>query len=173
MNTNRILAAVALALAGVAFYQGGPEMLLEGLVGGIETLISVIPLLVAAFIIAGLAQVLITQDMVNRWLGSASGWRGILLGCLGGALLPGGPYVYYPIAAVLLKAGASLGVLVAFVTGKNLWSVTRIPLEIALLGPHLTLVRIAVTLAMPPLLGFLAEALFGKQVERIREAVQL
>ncbi len=168
-RTTLTLTAVTFVLAGLAWRQGGPALALAGLRVGVETLLSVTPLLVAAFLIAGLTQALVTQDVVSRWLGAGTGWRGIALACIGGALIPGGPYVYYPIAAALLHAGAGLGVLVAFVTAKNLWSVTRLPLEFALLGPHLTLTRIAVTLFIPPVMGLLAEALFGRQVERIRE----
>lgn len=165
------LAFVALTLAGVAWWRGGLKLVVAGLSQGGSTLLSVIPLLIAAFLIAGLIQVLVTREMATRWLGRGTGWRGIALACLGGALIPGGPYVYYPIAATLLQAGASLGVLVAFVTAKNLWSVTRLPLEFALLGPHLTVVRIVATFILPPLLGLLAEFLFGQHVERIREAI--
>lgn len=169
-RTTLTLAGVALALAGLAWRQGGPDLAVAGLVQGARTLLSVTPLLVAAFLIAGLTQTMVTQRVVTRWLGAGAGWRGIALACLGGALIPGGPYVYYPIAAALLHAGAGLGVLVAFVTAKNLWSVTRLPLEFALLGPQLTLIRIAVTIVIPPVMGVLAEALFGRHVQRIREA---
>jgi uncharacterized membrane protein YraQ (UPF0718 family) len=62
---------------------------------------------------------------------------------------------------------------VAFVTAKNLWSITRLPIEFALLGWQLTVIRLGVTLILPPVLGFLAEALFGQRVERMREAVEL
>jgi uncharacterized membrane protein YraQ (UPF0718 family) len=170
-RTTLALMCVALGLAAVAWWRGGPALALAGLVQGGRTLLSVVPLLIAAFLIAGLTQALVTRDVVTRWLGAESGWRGIALACLAGALIPGGPYVYYPIAAAFLAAGASLGALVAFVTAKNLWSVTRLPLEFALLGPHLTVIRFAVTLILPPLLGILAEVLFGRHVERIREAV--
>jgi uncharacterized membrane protein YraQ (UPF0718 family) len=163
------LVVVLLILAALAWWQGGPELALEGLILGGRTLLSAVPLLLAAFLIAGLVQALVTQEMVRRWLGSQSGWRGIALACVAGGLIPGGPYVYFPIAAALLKTGAGLGVLVAFVAAKNLWSVTRIPVELALLGPHLTLVRQAVTFLLPPLLGFLAEGLFGRQVDQMRE----
>ena len=54
---------------------------------------------------------------------------------------------------------------------KNLWAVSRLPLEFAVLGPRVTIVRFGVTLILPPLLGFLAEGLLGRRVERIREAV--
>lgn len=170
-RTTQILTSVALALAGVAWWQGGPELALAGLLRGGETLLRVVPLLIAAFLVAGIVQTLVTRELVTRWLGARSGWRGILLACLGGALMPGGPYVYYPIAAVLFEAGAGLGVLVAFVTAKNLWSVSRLPLEFALLGPELTVIRFAVTFLFPPLVGLLAERLFGRYAERIREGV--
>lgn len=170
-RTTWILAGVALILALLAWQQGGAQMAWEGLVAGGEVLWSVVPLLIAAFLIAGFIQVLVSRETVTRWLGAESGWRGIALACLGGALIPGGPYVYYPISAVLLKSGASLGVLVAFVTAKNLWSVSRLPLEFALLGSRLTIVRFAVTFLAPPLLGMVAEWLFGGRVASIRRGV--
>jgi uncharacterized membrane protein YraQ (UPF0718 family) len=163
------LLIVLAILAALSWWRGGLDLALNGLILGGETLLAAVPLLLAAFLIAGLVQAIVTRDMVTRLLGSQSGWRGLALACLGGALLPGGPYVYYPIAAALLKTGAGLGVLVAFVTAKNLWAVTRLPVELALLGPYLTLVRVAVTFVLPPLLGILAEWLFGHHVERIRE----
>lgn len=167
-RTTLLLLGITLLLAGLAWRQGGPSLALDGLRVGALTLWSVVPLLIAAFLIAGLTQVLVSEELVTRWLGAGTGWRGIALGCLGGALIPGGPYAYYPIAAVLMRSGAGIGVLVAFVTAKNLWSVSRLPLEFALLGTELTLSRFAVTLIAPPLLGLLAELLFGSQVERIR-----
>jgi uncharacterized membrane protein YraQ (UPF0718 family) len=167
------LALVALLLGAITWSQGGPGMVLAGLLSGGQILLEVIPLLLAAFLIAGLIQTLVTRDFVTRWLGSESGWKGILLACLGGALIPGGPYVYYPITAALLSTGASLGVMVAFVTAKNLWSLSRLPLEVALLGPRLTLIRFLVTLVLPPVLGYLAEILFGSYVDVIREKMPI
>lgn len=170
-RTTWILGGAALILTLLAWQQGGSDLAWDGLVTGGKVLLSVVPLLMAAFLIAGLIQVLVSRETVTRWLGEESGWRGIALACVGGALIPGGPYVYYPIAAVLLKSGASLGVLVAFVTAKNLWSVSRLPLEFALLGSHLTVVRFAVTFVAPPLLGMAAEGLFGRYVAAIRRGV--
>jgi uncharacterized membrane protein YraQ (UPF0718 family) len=168
--TTIFIAAVAVFMAILVYRQGGLDMVLRGLELGGRTLIDVTILLLAAFLVAGLTQVLVPREVVERWLGVGSGWSGILLACLAGALIPGGPYVYYPIAGGLLQSGASLGVLVAFVTAKNLWSVSRLPYEFALLGPDLTLLRYALTFALPPIIGFLAEALFGGWLDRIREA---
>jgi len=162
---------VAIVLVGIAWQHGGFKLVLGGLNSGSISLISVIPLLIAAFLTSGLIQVLVNKEKIEQWLGSNSGWRGLMIACLGGALIPGGPYVYYPIAGALLSTGAGIGVLVAFITAKNLWSVSRIPMEIALLGPELTTIRYGITLIIPPLLGFLAEVFFGRYIDRIREGV--
>lgn len=165
------LVLVAFFLALLAWKQGGPDLAMDGMKSGATFLVRVLPLLIAAFLTAGLIQALVNKETVSRWLGSQSGWQGLALACLGGALIPGGPYVYYPIAAALLQTGAGLGVLVAFVSAKNLWSISRIPVEIALLGPKLTLVRYLVTFAVPPLLGLIAESIFGKHIKTIRNAI--
>jgi len=168
-HTPFVLALVALILAVVTWTQSGSGMAFNGIKSGGNLLLEVTPLLIAAFLTAGLIQAMVDKEMVARWLGADSGWRGLALACLGGALIPGGPYVYYPIAGVLLNTGAGIGVLVAFVLAKNLWSVSRIPMELALLGPELTLIRYGITFLAPPLLGFLAEALFGRFSEQIRK----
>lgn len=169
--TALFLLLVALALGLLAWRKGGGELALAGLKGGGKLLWHELPLLVAAFLTAGLIQALVKRETVEKWLGAESGWQGIALACLGGALIPGGPYVYYPIAGALLHSGAGLGVLIAFVTAKNLWSISRLPVEFALLGPRVTVVRFVVTLIIPPLLGFAAEAIFGKQIGSIRAAI--
>lgn len=171
-RTTGFLIIVAVILGGLAWARGGTELALRGIQLGAETLLSVTPMLIAAFLVAGLTQVLISRELVERWLSASSGWRGILLACLAGALIPGGPYVYYPIAGSLLTSGAGLGVLVAFITAKNLWSISRLPYEFALLGTELTLTRYVFTLIVPPLIGFLAEALFGQTIDKLRAAVQ-
>jgi uncharacterized membrane protein YraQ (UPF0718 family) len=159
---------VVLALAGAAWATGGLRLVVAGLQDGLMSMLGVVPLLIAAFLIAGLAQTLISKELIRRWLGAESGWRGIFIACVAGALIPGGPYVYYPISAGLLKSGAGLGVLAAFITAKNLWSVTRLPLEFALLGPRITMMRFALTFLMPPIMGFMFERLFGRHADLIR-----
>jgi uncharacterized membrane protein YraQ (UPF0718 family) len=169
-----MLTVAALALVGLAWRRGGPELALAGLMQGGRALLNADPLLVlallVAFLIFGPIRTLAPRETITRWLGANAGWRGIALACFAGALFPGGPYAYYPVAGALLQAGASLGVLIAFVAAKNLWSVSRLPLELALLGPRLTLIRFGVTLALPPLLGFLAEVILGRHIECIRVA---
>lgn len=166
-----VLGIVIIVLGMLAFKQGNLPLVLDGFKIGLSILVREIPLLAAAFLTAGFLQALVKKEFITRWLGREAGLKGILLACLGGGLIPGGPYAYYPIAGALLSSGAGLGVLVAFVTAKNLWSVSRLPYEFAILGTSITLRRYLITFLIPPLLGILVEWLFGGSVQKIRENV--
>jgi len=167
------LLIVIIVLGLLAYLQSGWDLVQEGFFQGIKILWRELPLLAAAFLTAGLLQSLLKKEFISRWLGTGAGLKGILLACLGGALIPGGPYAYYPIASALLKSGAGMGVLIAFVMAKNLWSITRLPLEFAILGSTITIRRYLLTFIIPPLVGILAESIFGKRIKNIRENIDL
>ncbi len=167
-----ILLIVIAILAGLAFAKGGWATVKQGFLQGFSILGKESLLLIAAFLTAGLLQALIKKEFIARWLGREAGIKGILLACLGGGLIPGGPYAYYPIAGALLSSGAGLGVLIAFVTAKNLWSVSRLPLEFGILGPAVAIRRYLITFLIPPLLGITVEWLFGNLITKIRKGVE-
>ena len=156
-----VMAVIAVILLFFAYFQGG-DLHLAGLKLGAGMLVQVLPLLRFAFVIAGLVQVLIPQDLILKWLGEKSGFKGILIGCIAGGLTPGGPYVSFPIVASLYKGGAGIGTVVAYVTAWSLWAVGRLPFEISLLGPKLTLIRFLSTLIFPPLAGLIARIFFSR-----------
>ncbi|HIE30510.1 TPA: hypothetical protein EYP66_24900 [Candidatus Poribacteria bacterium] len=97
---------------------------------------------------------------MSRWVGAESGIKGLLIGTVAGGLVPGGPYVILPVAAGLLRAGASIGTMVAFLTGWSLWAINRLPMEIGIIGWRFTLVRFTTTFFFPPIAGFIAQRFF-------------
>jgi uncharacterized membrane protein YraQ (UPF0718 family) len=76
-------------------------------------------------------------------------------------LAPGGPYVSLPIVAGLLKSGASIGTMVAFLTGWSIWAVGRLPMEIGILGWKFTVIRLISTIVFPPIAGYIAHLFFS------------
>jgi len=154
------MGVIAIALLIIGYQKGGGEHIL-GLKSAGNILLQIIPLLIFAFIIAGMIQVLVPTEMISRWVGAESGFRGILIGTAIGGLTPGGPFVTLPIAAGLLRTGASIGTLVAFMTAWSLLAFTRLPLEIGLLGWKFTLIRLACTFFFPPIAGLIANKLFS------------
>lgn len=157
-TTTLILAAVAAILLAIAFWRGR-DLPLAGLLAAGRTLWRNLPLLLLGFVVAGLAQVLIPKDLIAHWLGTKAGVKGVLIGCVVGGLVPGAPYATFPLVAALYRAGASLGAVVGFVSAWALWSVSRLPVEMALIDPKPALVRYAITFVVPPIAGLLAEAI--------------
>ena len=98
---------------------------------------------------------------MSRWLGEDSGLRGMLLGTVAGMLTPGGPFIQFPIVASLLKAGAGVAPLVAYIIAWSLTAVNRFFVyEVPLLGTKLALCRMAVSLIVPIVIGWLSRLLW-------------
>ncbi|MBN1810293.1 MAG: permease [Anaerolineae bacterium] len=157
-TTTLVLTAVTVTLLVIAFWRGR-DLPLAGLQVGGRTLWRNLPLLLLGFAIAGLAQVLIPRELITRWLGGQAGLKGVLIGCVLGGLVPGAPYATFPLVASLYQAGASLGAVVGFVSAWSLWSVSRLPVEIALIDSRPALIRYALTFIVPPIAGLLANAI--------------
>lgn len=158
-----IIGLIAGTLMLVGYLRGEGQHIIGLRTAGNMT-IQILPLLVGAFTVAGMAQVLMPHDILAKWVGGESGIRGIVIGTVAGGFAPGGPYVSLPIAAGLLRAGASVGTMVAFVTGWSLWAVSRLPMEVGIMGWKFTLIRLACTFFFPPLAGLLANRFFSNLV---------
>jgi len=155
-----ILGTLAIILVLIGYFKGQNQHLV-GLKSAGQMILETLPLLIFAFIVAGMVRILLPHELLSKWVGAESGWRGIIIGTIAGGFSPGGPYVSLPIVAGLLKAGASTGTLVAFLTAWSLWAVSRLPMEIGILGWKFTLIRLATTFFFPPIAGYLAHVLFG------------
>jgi uncharacterized membrane protein YraQ (UPF0718 family) len=155
-----IMIALAVILTVVAYFRGGVHLV--GLKFGAKTIWDNLLILLASFAVAGLARVLIPKEVISQWLGAQAGFKGILLGCIAGGLVPGSPYSVFPIAASFYEAGASMGTMVGFITAYSLWSVSRLPLEAGIIGPKVTLARVISTLIFPPVAGSVAHLFLAK-----------
>ncbi len=153
------LLAVLVALAVLAYVQGGSELLRKGFSGGGRLLTRYALVLVVSFLAAGFAEVLVPHSWIRETLAGDSGLRGILIGAAAGVVTPGGPFVSMPIAAVLVRAGAGAGPVVAFLTGWALLALHRfVAWEIPILGWRLAALRYGVSLVLPVAAGLLARA---------------
>ena len=155
-----VMGLLAVVLTYVAYNKGGGGHII-GLKSSWNMIIQILPLMFFAFTIAGMVQVLIPREVISSWVGVESGLRGLLIGSVMGGLAPGGPYVSMPIAAGLLRTGASVGTMVAFLTAWSLWAFARLPLEVGIMGWKFTLVRLVCTFIFPPIAGFIANRFFS------------
>jgi len=156
------LIMAVLAIASIIYgYSKGGNQHIAGLKISLKMTAEILPLLVFAFILAGMVQVLLPQAQISRWIGTESGLRGLLIGTLAGGITPGGPYVSLPLAAGLLKAGAGVGTMVAFITAWSLWAISRVPMEVGVMGWKFTVIRLTCTFFFPPFAGLVAQIFFS------------
>jgi uncharacterized membrane protein YraQ (UPF0718 family) len=152
-------AAVAL---GVVAWRKDPVQLKKGALAALSLFRFIAIRLPLAILLAGFLSQVIPREMVAQMLGEQSGLSGLVIASLVGGLVPSGPFVSFPIALTLFKAGASLPALIAFITGWSVFAFHRVLIyEWPLMGAGFSLVRLAASLVLPPLAGVLAGLLYS------------
>ena len=66
------------------------------------------------------------RELMTRWLGDESGFRGLVIAAIAGSLTPGGPFVQFPIVAALLKSGAGIAPLMTYISAWSLLGINRL-----------------------------------------------
>ena len=155
-----VLAVVAVVLALIAYFKD-PGLPALGVKNGASMLWFVVPRLVPALIIAGLLQVLVPQETVQRYFGRDSGFRALVVASIAGVITPGGPMVSVPFMVALANSGMAMPPLVAYMTSWSLFGMQRIiAWEAPLMGWRFVFVRVVPSLAFPVLAGWLVKVFY-------------
>ncbi len=158
IDQSFVVFAVLAAISGAAVYfLKGEDVFLRSLDGSAELFWIVLPRVIAALLLAGFIQVLISQELVAKLVGEHSGVLGIVIAAVAGALTPGGPLTSFPIVVALYASGAERGALVAYLTAWAMLGVQRMLVwEIPFMGTDFALLRITCVAALPVLAGLMA-----------------
>lgn len=156
-----ILVVLVLIAVGVAFWRGGWPLTWLGLVQAGHLVGTVWFRLLLGFTLGGLIQVLVPRAVIAKWLGPASGIKGIIIGSYTAIIMVGGPYVLIPVVASLYVAGAGAGPIIALLIGHSLITLhTLIVWQVPFLGIGLPISKFIVGLIITPLAGFAGAAVF-------------
>ena len=118
------------------------------------------PRMFFALFLAGFAAELLPRETVSGWLGSESGFLGIMIASAAGIVVPAGGVVAYPLALAMYKIGVGIPQLVAFLTTWEVFALHRvIAWELPFLGGKFVALRLSSSFFLPPLAGFLAALL--------------
>ena len=155
-----MVVAITLVSGGLCYGLKGPEVFFATFAADARMLLDLLPRMAVAMLLAGGLFVLLPRRQVARWLGAGSGIRGLVLAGIAGMLTPGGPMTSFPMAAVMIGAGADIGAAVTYVTAWMFLGVTRMLVwEIPFMGADFAMLRFAVSLALPILAGLIARRL--------------
>ncbi len=95
----------------------------------------------AVIVVAGMLLAVLDADTISRLVGARSGWLGVMAAAVVGAitLIPG--FIAFPLAALLVKGGAGVMQIGAFVSSLMMVGVVTMPLEIATFGRKVAVAR--------------------------------
>ena len=102
---------------------------------------NIMPQILVVFLLVGFMMALLNPQIISAMIGERSGWFGVVLAALVGAvtLIPG--FVAFPTAALLLENGAGYMQIGAFISALMMVGVVTLPVEIQYFGKKLTLYR--------------------------------
>jgi len=127
----------------------------ESLLIARQSLLKLLPLLVAVFGLVGLFQEFLPPELVSRWLGESSGLLALLLGTSAGAVAIGPPLAAYPLAGSLLAAGAWPPAIAAFILSWISIGIITLPFEAQVFGSRFALLRNGISFIAAMLSGLL------------------
>lgn len=102
---------------------------------------NILPQFLTILIIIGIILAVLTPEQISSLMGNESGWFGVMIAALIGAitLVPG--FIAFPLASALLKSGAGYMQIAAFISTLMMVGVVTIPLEMKYFGKKAALIR--------------------------------
>ncbi len=107
----------------------------------VKSFFGILPIMLAFIGLIGLLLGLVSPEIIVLYLGQGAGWWATLTAFVLGVVLYIASLVSIPLAASLLRAGASMTTVAAFITGLMMVNTLTLPLEIKHLGKKMALSR--------------------------------
>ncbi|MCT4620313.1 MAG: permease [Marinisporobacter sp.] len=124
---------------------------------------NILPEFLGVIMLVGILLAILNPSMIAKLLGKESGWMGVVLSAIVGAitLIPG--FVAFPTAAMLLKSGAGYMQIGAFISALMMVGIVTVPVEIKYFGKRMAILRNIFAF----LFSFLVAYVIGKVVSGI------
>lgn len=102
---------------------------------------NILPDFLVVILLVGVLLAILNPVAISKIIGSGSGWIGVMLAAVVGAitLIPG--FVAFPMAAMLLQGGAGYMQIGAFISTLMMVGVVTLPVEIKYFGKRITILR--------------------------------
>lgn len=128
-----------------------------------NSILDMLLLLPPVLLFVGLLDQWVKKETLMKYMGEKSGMYGILFSLLLGGIAAGPLYVAFPIAALLLKKGASIRYIVFFL---GVWTTAKLPIlvyEFSSFGATFTLIHIGFGLVFFYIMGLIFERFYNQE----------
>lgn len=113
----------------------------QSLLVAVKSFLRILPTVLIIIIFIGFLLGFVLPSEISEIIGEQSGFGGVLLVALLGALLHIPALISFPLAASLLESGASITAVAVFITTLTMIGIVTLPLEIKELGKRMALLR--------------------------------
>jgi len=138
--SNYILYGITLILLIISYYKDKKKtkMALKKAWKAFE---NILPEFLGVIMLVGVLLAVLNPQVISKIIGNSSGWVGVVLAAVVGAitLIPG--FVAFPTAAMLLENGAGFMQIGAFVSTLMMVGIVTMPVETKYFGKKLTILR--------------------------------
>lgn len=157
--SNYILYGITILLLCTSYYKDKKKTKMA-LKKSWKSFENILPEFLGVIMIVGVLLAVMNPQVISRIIGGNSGWFGVIVAAVVGAvtLIPG--FVAFPTAAMLVENGAGYMQIAAFVSTLMMVGVVTIPVEIKYFGKKLTILRNIFAF----IFSFLVAYLIGKVV---------
>lgn len=135
-----ILYIIAVVLLMVSFFKDRKKTKMS-LKKAWKAFENILPEFLVVILLVGILLALLDSAVISQFIGTGSGWFGVVLAAVVGAitLIPG--FVAFPMAAMFLQGGAGYMQIGAFVSTLMMVGIVTMPVEIKYFGKKLTILR--------------------------------
>jgi uncharacterized membrane protein YraQ (UPF0718 family) len=154
-----IIYLVIVAIICLVLWRKNPGKVAQSLKIARNSLVRMLPMLLAIFGLIGLFQEFVPPELVFQYLSADNGYLALLFGSVAGAISIGPPLAAYPLAETLLKSGAWPPAIAAFILSWISVGIVTLPLEGSVFGYRFAFLRNFISFLAAMLSGLLVGAL--------------
>lgn len=125
----------------------------------VKSFFYILPTVLIIIIFIGLLLGFVPQSQISKIVGEQAGSGGVLVVALLGAILHIPSLISFPLAATLLKTGASVTLVAVFITTLTMIGIVTLPLEIKELGKKMALLRNGISFVIAIIIGIVMGAI--------------
>jgi len=131
----------------------------QALTVALKSFFRILPIVLIIIIFIGLLLGFVPQSQISKIVGEQAGFSGVLVVALLGAFLHIPSLISFPLAASLLKSGASITSTAVFITTLTMIGMVTLPLEIRELGKKMAFLRNGISFIIAIIIGIIMGAI--------------
>ncbi len=159
MNKTAIFINAFAFLCLIIAFLKNKEKTKQALKIAVKSFVRILPTIIIIIMLIGLLMGLVPQKHISKIIGEQAGIMGVIIVAIMGTFLHIPSLISFPLAASLLKNGASLTSVAVFITTLTMIGIVTLPLEIKILGKKMAILRNLLSFIIAIIIGIIIGAI--------------